>query len=63
MKRRSEIFLPTSAEIRQACTEIQSAWDERERQKRSRTEITQHWLPPIIDTETLAYNISIVSSE
>ncbi len=52
--RRSEkVYLPTSYDIEQACERIQAGWTERERLKRAGWAEGRHWLPPLVDTETL----------
>ncbi len=52
--RRSEnVYLPDSHDIQQACEEIQEGWSDRERLKRSGRMEGQHWLPPLIESETL----------
>ncbi len=52
--RRSEkVYLPTSHDIQQACERIQEGWSDREKLKRSGRAEGRHWLPPLVDSETL----------
>ena len=57
-KRESRVFLPTSHDIRQACEKIQETWSERERRKRAGWIEGGHWLPPLVETESLLDDIS-----
>jgi hypothetical protein len=52
-KRESRVFLPTSHDIRQACERIQEGWTPRERQKRAGWAEQQHWLPPLVEADSL----------
>lgn len=40
------IYLPTPAEIRERCLEIQAAWSDRETWKRKGLREEPRWLPP-----------------
>ena len=52
--RRSEkVYLPTSHDIQQACERIQEGWSDREKLKRSGRAEGRHWLPPLVESETL----------
>ena len=52
--RRSEkVYLPTSHDIQQACEKIQQGWSEREKLKRSGRTEGKHWLPPLVESESL----------
>jgi len=52
-KRESRVFLPSSLDIRRACEKIQEGWSERERRKRAGGEEGGHWLPPLVETDSL----------
>lgn len=52
-KRERRVFLPTSVDIRQACERIQEGWTERERKKRAGANNQQHWLPPLVEADSL----------
>ncbi|MHB8972138.1 MAG: hypothetical protein ACYC3X_06505 [Pirellulaceae bacterium] len=57
-KRDSRVFMPTSLDIRQACDKIQERWSERERRKRAGWVEGQHWLPPLVEVDSLPYDVS-----
>ena len=52
-KRSERVYLPTSHEIRRECERIQDGWSDRERQKRAGHADGRHWLPPVVDSQTL----------
>jgi len=52
--RRSEkVYLPTKHDIRQACEEIQQGWTDKERRKRSGRVEGRHWLPPLVESDSV----------
>ena len=55
-KRERRVFLPTSHDIRQACERIQEGWTPRERQKRAGCAEQQHWLPPLVESDSLYFD-------
>ena len=57
-KRESRVFMPTSHDIREACERIQESWSERERRKRAGWTDGGHWLPPLVETDSLLYEVS-----
>jgi hypothetical protein len=57
-KRENRVFLPTTHDIREACEKIQESWSERERRKRAGWIEGGHWLPPLVETESLLEDIS-----
>ncbi len=52
-KRSEKVYLPSSRDIQLACEEIQKGWSDRERVKRAGGDEGRHWLPPLVDCESL----------
>jgi hypothetical protein len=52
-KRGRHIFEPTVRDIRRACEKIQENWSDQERRKRAGQAQREHWLPPVVDLDTL----------
>ena len=58
VKRERRVFLPTLDDIRQSCGKIQEHWSEWERRKRSGWVEEPHWFPPLVEVDSLLYDIS-----
>ena len=52
-KRSENVYLPSKQDIEQACAKIQEGWSERERLKRMGRAEKQHWLPPLVECDSL----------
>jgi hypothetical protein len=52
-KRGRNIFEPTARDIRRACEKIQEKWSDQERRKRAGQAQREHWLPPVVDLDSL----------
>ncbi len=60
-KYESKVYLPSSYDIREACDQIQKSWSERERRKRAGWIERQHWSPPLVEADSLLYDLSRLS--
>ena len=52
-KRGRNIFEPSARDIRRACEKIQEKWSDQERRKRAGEQHREHWLPPLVDLDSL----------
>lgn len=52
-KRSENVYLPSKHDIEKACEKIQQGWSELERLKRMGRAEKQHWLPPVVECESL----------
>lgn len=60
-KYESRVYLPSSHDIRQACDRIQKGWSERERRKRAGWIEGGHWSPPLVEADSMLYDLSRLS--
>ena len=57
-KRSERTYEPTAQDIREACERIQEGWSERERRNRAGDIEGRHWLPPLVEGQSLLYDVS-----
>ena len=52
-KRSEKVYLPSKHDIARACEKIQEGWSERERLKRMGRTEKEHWLPPLVQADSI----------